>query len=191
MVDRKGNPSPAKLSVRITQDSTSAIAGDALEQTNTSTQKLSHPIVSDLSGAFTNISDNLPNQQNLVLTLFNGLMKKFEPLVKIADEVAKVRSSVSIGRSELIIFSKDPSLCQFRVAGAFCRNEGELTRLFWSFSSYASIRSDGASTTSSGCEDSRPRQSHGEYLLVRSFRRRTEEPPCSSRHHGRNTEAND
>jgi hypothetical protein len=93
--------------------------------------------------------------------------------------------------SELIIFSKDPSLCQFRVASAFCRNEGELTRLFWSFSSYASIRSDGASTTSSECEDSRSRQSDGGYLLVRGFRRRTEEPPCSSRYHGRNTEAND
>ena len=30
-------------------------------------------------------------------------------------------------------FAKDPSLCQFRVASAFCWIEGELTRLFWSF----------------------------------------------------------
>ena len=77
------------------------------------------------------------------------------------------------------------------MADTFCRNEGELTRLFWSFSSYGSIRSDGASTTSPGYEDSRSRQSYGEYLLIRGFRRRTEEPPRSSRHHGRNTEAND
>ena len=94
MVDRKGRPSPATLSIQITQDSTSAVAGNALEQTKTSAQKLSQPVVSDVSGAFTNIPDTLSNQQSLV-TLFNALMKKFEPLVKIADEVAKVRSSVS------------------------------------------------------------------------------------------------
>ena len=108
MVDRNGNPSPAKLSVRITQDSASAVAGDALEKTKTSAQKLSQPIVSDVSGAFTDISDALSNQQNLI-TSFNALMKKFEPLVKIADEVAKVRPSVSspsFRRSELIIFEK-------------------------------------------------------------------------------------
>ena len=93
MVDRKGSPSPAKLSVRITQGLTSAVAGDALEQTKTFAQKLSQPVVSDVSGAFTNISDTLSNQQSLV-TSFNALMKKFEPLIKIADEVAKVRSSV-------------------------------------------------------------------------------------------------
>ena len=32
LVDRKRNPSPAKLSVRISQDSTFAVAGNALEQ---------------------------------------------------------------------------------------------------------------------------------------------------------------
>ena len=96
-----------------------------------------------------------------------------------------------MSQCELIIFSKDPSLCQFRVAGAFCRNEGESTRLISSFFSYASIQSDGSSTTGSGCEDSRSRQSDGEYLLVCGFRRRTEEPPCPTRYHGRNTEADD
>jgi hypothetical protein len=94
LVDKKGNPSPAKLSVRITQDSASAVAGDALDQTKTSAQKLLQPIVSDVSDVFTNISDTLSNQQKLV-TSFNSLMKKFEPLIKIADEVAKVRSCVS------------------------------------------------------------------------------------------------
>ena len=94
-----------------------------------------------------------------------------------------------MSQCELIIFSKDPSLCQFRVAGAFCRNEGESTRLISSFFSYASIQSDGSSTTGSGCEDSRSRQSDGEYFC--GFRRRTEEPPCPTRYHGRNTEADD
>ena len=40
------------------------------------------------------MSDTLSNQQKLV-TSFNGLLKKFEPLIKIADEVAKVRCPVS------------------------------------------------------------------------------------------------
>jgi hypothetical protein len=96
-----------------------------------------------------------------------------------------------LGRSEFIVLSKDPSLCKFRVASAFCRNEGWLTRLFRSFSSRSSIRSDSASTTGSEQQDSRSRQSDGEDLLVRDFRRRTEEPPCSSRYYRRNTEAND
>ena len=94
MVDKKGNPSPAKLSVRITQNATSAVAGDALEQAQTFAQKLSQPLVANVSDALTNVSDTLSNQQKLV-TSFSSLMKKFEPLIWIADEVAKVRSSVS------------------------------------------------------------------------------------------------
>jgi hypothetical protein len=94
LVDRKGNPSLAKLSVRIIQDSTSTAAGDALEQAQTSAKKLSQPLVSTVSDALTNTSDTLSNQQKLV-TSFSALLKKFEPLIKIADEVAKVRSSVS------------------------------------------------------------------------------------------------
>ena len=87
MVDGTGNPSPAKLFVQIIQDSTSAVADNAVEQAQMLAQKHSQPLVS-------NVSDTLSNQQKLV-TSFNALMKRFEPLVKIADEVAKVRSSVS------------------------------------------------------------------------------------------------
>jgi hypothetical protein len=94
LVDGKGNPSPAKLSVRITQGSTPAVAGNALEQTQTLAQKLPQLLVSNVSDTFTSISDTLSNQQKL-LTSFNALMMKFEPLIKIADEVAKVRSLVS------------------------------------------------------------------------------------------------
>ena len=94
LVDRKGNPSPAKLSVQITQGSTSTVAGDALEQAQRFAQKLSQPLVSNVSDAFTNMSDTLSNHKKLVIS-FNALMKRFEPLVTIADEVAKVRSSVS------------------------------------------------------------------------------------------------
>ena len=48
----------------------------------------------NVSNTFTNNSDALPNEQQLV-TSFNGLMTKFKPLIEIADEVAKVRCSVS------------------------------------------------------------------------------------------------
>ena len=94
MLDRKGNASSAKLSVRITQDSTSAVAGDALERAKTSATGLSQPLISKMSDVLTDTSDALSKQENLVAS-FNTLMKKFEPLVKIGDEVAKVRSFVS------------------------------------------------------------------------------------------------
>ena len=103
LVDGKGNPSLAKLSLRILEDSSSAVAGNALEQVQMSKEKLPQPLISGMSGASTT-SDTLSNQQNLV-TSFSSLMKKFEPLVKIGDEVAKVRSLIFsfIRRSELII----------------------------------------------------------------------------------------
>jgi hypothetical protein len=172
LVDKQGNPSAAQLYVRVTQDSILVVAGDAKEQAETSAKKLSHPLVSDVSGALTNISDTLSDQQKLVAS-FNALMKKFEPLIKIADQVAKVRFfyiSSFIEWFEFTISSKDPSLCQFCVASAFCRTEGELTPLFWSFYSYASVRSDGGSATSSECGDSRSRQNNGGCLLVHGFR---------------------
>ena len=65
-----------------------------MEQVESSAKKLSPPLVSDVSDAFINISNTLSDQQKLV-TSFSGLMKKFELFVKIADEVAKVRSSLS------------------------------------------------------------------------------------------------
>ena len=129
-MDKKGNPSPARLFVRLTQDSTSAVAGNAMEQAQTSAQKLLRPLVSDVSNACTNISDTLSNQQNLV-TSFQGLMERLEPLVKIGDEVAKVCSSASSLLNDLnsSFFQIDPSLCQFCVESAFRRNEGELNSI--------------------------------------------------------------
>ena len=94
LVDKQGNPSSAQLYVRVTQDSTLVVAGDAKEQAEGSAKKLSQPLVSDVTGTLTNIFDTLSDQQKPVAS-FNSLMKKFEPLIKIADEVAKVRSSIS------------------------------------------------------------------------------------------------
>ena len=93
LADKKGNPSPARLYVRVTQYSILVVAGDAKEQAGTSAKKLSQPLVCDVPGALTNISDTLSDQQKLV-TSFKALMKRFEPLIKIADEVAKVCSSI-------------------------------------------------------------------------------------------------
>ena len=93
-MDKKGNPSAAQLSVRVTQDSMSGVAADAIQQAQTSAQKFSQPLVTTVSDAFTNISDTVSNQQSVV-TSFNALMKRLEPLVKIGDEVAKVCSAPS------------------------------------------------------------------------------------------------
>ena len=122
----KGNPSPARLSVRLTQESTSAVAGDAVEQAETFSQRLSQPLVANVSDAVTNAPSAVSNQQNLIASL-DALMKKLGVLVKVGDEVARVCSLVSslflhnLSRS----FFLDPSLCQFSVEGAFRRNEGE------------------------------------------------------------------
>ncbi|KIM89542.1 hypothetical protein PILCRDRAFT_1896 [Piloderma croceum F 1598] len=55
----------------------------------------------------------------------------------------------------------------------------------------AGIKTDGPNPTGSRPEGCRSRHSDREHLLVRGFRRRTEEPACSSEHCGTNTEAND
>jgi hypothetical protein len=94
LVDKNGNPSPAQLYVRVTLDSVSAVAGDALEQATTFSQKLSQPLVSNASDAAINISDTLSHQQKLI-TSFNAVLGQFKPLVKIGDEIAKVCSPVS------------------------------------------------------------------------------------------------
>ena len=65
------------------------MAGDAVEQAQTSAQGLTPPLATKVSDAVTNISDTWTNQQNLVV-LFDSLMKKLGVLVKVGDEVAKV-----------------------------------------------------------------------------------------------------
>ena len=127
LVNKEGNPSPARLYIRITRESISAVAGDALEQAQTFAQKLSQPLISNASDAFTNISDTLSHQQKLI-TSFDALLMQFKPLVKIGDEIAKVCSAVLSPVTIRInsFFSKDPSLCQFCVDSPFCRNEGKL-----------------------------------------------------------------
>jgi len=94
LVDMKGNPSPARLSVRVTQHSTSAIAGSAVEKAQVAAQKLLAPIVvANVSHAITNAVNAISNQQSLI-TPFEALVNKLGVLVKIGDEIAKVCSSV-------------------------------------------------------------------------------------------------
>ena len=71
------------------QESTSIVAGDAVEQAQTSAQGLAPPLVTNASDAVTNISDTWTNQQNLV-ALFDSLMQKLGLWLKVGDEVAKV-----------------------------------------------------------------------------------------------------
>jgi hypothetical protein len=80
----------------MTQDSTSAVAGGAVEHAQKSAQNLSRSLVVNASEDLTNISNTLStlsNQQTIV-TSFDALMKKVEVLVKVGDEVAKVCFSV-------------------------------------------------------------------------------------------------
>ena len=84
LVDKEGNPSLARLYVRVTQDSIPIVAGDALKQAQTSAKKLTRPLISD-------VSDALLYQQSLV-TSFDALLKQFKPMVKIGDEISKVFS---------------------------------------------------------------------------------------------------
>jgi hypothetical protein len=81
---------------------TSAIAGFAVEQAQMAAQKLSQPLVPNVSGAVTDDADSVSNQQNLIGS-FDALMKKLGVLIKVGDEVAHVCSSYLIARSELII----------------------------------------------------------------------------------------
>ena len=76
------------------QESTSIVAGDAVEQAQTSAQGLAPPLVTKVSDAVTNISVTWTNQQNLVV-LFDSLLQKLGVLVKVGDEVAKVWFLVS------------------------------------------------------------------------------------------------
>jgi hypothetical protein len=70
------------------QESTSIVAGDAVEQAQTSAQGLALSLVTNVSEAVTNISDTWPNQQNLV-TSFDALMQKLGVLVKVGDDVTR------------------------------------------------------------------------------------------------------
>jgi hypothetical protein len=89
LVDKKGNPSAGRLSIRVTQESASIVAGDAVEQAQTSAQGLALPLATDVSDAVTNISNTQTNQRDLI-TSFDALMQKLGVLVKVGDEVAKV-----------------------------------------------------------------------------------------------------
>jgi hypothetical protein len=94
LADKKGNPSAGQLSLRIKEESASTVAGDAVEQAQSSAQVLSLPLVRNVSDGVTSISNAWSNQQNLITT-FDALMTHLGLLVKIGDEVAKVCSLVS------------------------------------------------------------------------------------------------
>jgi hypothetical protein len=59
----------------VTQDSTFAVAGGAMEHAQKSGQNLSQLLVVNVSDTLTSISNTSSNQQNIV-TSFNALMKK-------------------------------------------------------------------------------------------------------------------
>ena len=95
LVDKDGNPTAARLYVRVTQDSMSAVADGVMNQTLST--KFPRPLDPP-------VFDAMSNQQTLV-TSFEAVLKLIKPLVKIGDEIAKVCSLVfsCIRRLELMI----------------------------------------------------------------------------------------
>ena len=81
LVDKAGNPSAARLYVRVTQESTSAVADHAMELAQTSA-KFPRPFDS-------HELDALSDKQSLA-TSIGAVLKLIKPLVKIGDEIAKV-----------------------------------------------------------------------------------------------------
>jgi hypothetical protein len=150
----------------------SVIAGGAVEQAQTTTQKLAEPFVANATNALATISDTVSNQQNL-MTLSEALLQKVGVLVKIGDEVAKVWSSLS---SRLLHNSKwlnyeDTPLCEFCVASSLRRNEGAPVPTAHSRPFFLiSLLLDGPSPTNSRPEDPRSRRDDGEHLLICYFR---------------------
>jgi hypothetical protein len=85
LVDKDGNPSAARLYVRVTQDSMSAVADHAVELAQASA-KFPRPLDSYVFGT-------LLDKQSLA-TSIGAVLKLIKPLVKIGDEIAKVCSLV-------------------------------------------------------------------------------------------------
>jgi hypothetical protein len=91
-----GNFRRGKLAIRVTQKSTSVIAGGAIEQTQSSAQNLSQPLVADTSDAVTNLGNTISINSNLV-TSFGSLLGKVGILDKVADDAPQVRPIFLLG----------------------------------------------------------------------------------------------
>ena len=90
LVNKEGNPTPARLYVRVMHDSMSAVASDVMEQAQSA--NVSRPLD-------THVFDALSDQQSL-LASFGAVLKLIDPFIKIGDEIAKVCTLVSycVGR---------------------------------------------------------------------------------------------
>jgi len=89
LTDKKGNPSTGRLTIRITQQSTSVVAGTAVKQALLSGTNHPQPLAINMSNAVTDLTDAASNQQKLV-TSFGFLLDKVGILLTVGDEVAKV-----------------------------------------------------------------------------------------------------
>ncbi|KIM80170.1 hypothetical protein PILCRDRAFT_9732 [Piloderma croceum F 1598] len=90
LTDKRGNPSTGRLTVRIAQQSMSAVAGTAVEQAQLAGEKLSQPLlVNTMANAVTDLTNTASNQQNLV-TSFGCLVDKVRILLTVGDEIAKI-----------------------------------------------------------------------------------------------------
>jgi hypothetical protein len=90
LTDKKGNPSTGRLTIRITQQSMTVVAGTAVEQALLFGTNRPQPLaINNMPNAVTDLTDAASNQQKLV-TSFGSLLDKVGILVSVGDEVAKV-----------------------------------------------------------------------------------------------------
>ena len=80
LVDKEGNPSPARLYVRVTQDSMTTVADHAMEQAQSA--EFSRVLDSQ-------VLDALSDKRSLA-TSIGAVLKLIKPLAMIGDEIAKV-----------------------------------------------------------------------------------------------------
>jgi hypothetical protein len=84
-----GNFRRGKLAIRVTQKSTSVIAGGVNEQTQSPAQNLSQPLITDTSDIITDLANAISINSNLV-TSFGSLLGKIGILDKAADDAPQV-----------------------------------------------------------------------------------------------------
>jgi hypothetical protein len=109
LTDERGRPISGRLTIRVVAVQSMSAAASATAQAQVAEQKLSPPLVVNVSEAVTSVTNTVSTQMDLV-TSMGSLLAKVDVLVKLGDEVAKVCSQLS-----LHLYcpepATDPSLC--------------------------------------------------------------------------------
>ena len=126
-MDGKGAPGSGRLAIRISEASGNSAAATAVGQARAVEQSLSPPPTAD---ALTTLTNTVENQSDLAKSI-TSLLAKVEILVKVGDELAKVRLSLSLHHySRWLKSVAGTSLCKLCLASALRGFEGWLDHCF-------------------------------------------------------------